>query len=126
MDYIDVARMPGEGMFWLIRKEVLPNAAAPLIAEFGLRFCFVFFDEPTTALDVTTQIEVWDAVRDIVREYNTAAIYVTHDLAVVAQMADQIKVLLRGEEVEQASAREMLANPQQEYTKSLWAVRNFR
>lgn len=42
MDYIEVARMRGEGMFWLIRKEVLPNAAAPLIAEFGLRFCFVF------------------------------------------------------------------------------------
>lgn len=42
MDYIEVARMRGEGLFWLIRKEVLPNAAAPLIAEFGLRFCFVF------------------------------------------------------------------------------------
>ncbi len=42
MDYIEVARMRGEGLFWLIRKEVLPNAAAPMIAEFGLRFCFVF------------------------------------------------------------------------------------
>jgi peptide/nickel transport system ATP-binding protein len=86
----------------------------------------IIFDEPTTALDVTTQIEVLAAVRDIVREYNTAAIYITHGLAVAAQMADQIKVLLRGEEVEQASVREMLANPQQEYTKSLWAVRDFR
>ncbi len=86
----------------------------------------IIFDEPTTALDVTTQIEVLAAVRDIVREYNTAAIYITHDLAVVAQMADQIKVLLRGEEVEQAPAREMLANPKEDYTKSLWAVREFR
>ncbi|WP_113911512.1 ABC transporter permease [Roseovarius dicentrarchi] len=42
MDYIEVARMRGEGLLWLIRKEVLPNAAAPMIAEFGLRFCFVF------------------------------------------------------------------------------------
>ena len=42
MDYIEVARMRGEGLLWLIRKEILPNAAAPLIAEFGLRFCFVF------------------------------------------------------------------------------------
>lgn len=42
MDYIEVARMRGEGLFWLIRKEVLPNAASPLVAEFGLRFCFVF------------------------------------------------------------------------------------
>ena len=86
----------------------------------------IVFDEPTTALDVTTQIEVLAAIRDIVREYNTAAIYITHDLAVVAQMADRIKVLLRGEEVEDAPARDMLANPQEEYTKSLWAVRDFR
>ena len=42
MDYIEVARMRGEGLAWLIRREILPNAAAPLIAEFGLRFCFVF------------------------------------------------------------------------------------
>ncbi len=42
MEYIEVARMRGEGLFWLIRKEVLPNTAAPMIAEFGLRFCFVF------------------------------------------------------------------------------------
>jgi peptide/nickel transport system ATP-binding protein len=86
----------------------------------------IVFDEPTTALDVTTQIEVLAAVRDIVREYNTAAIYITHDLAVVAQMADNIKVMLRGTEVEDAPAHEMLANPKEDYTKSLWAVRDFR
>lgn len=86
----------------------------------------IIFDEPTTALDVTTQIEVLAAVRDIVREYNTAAIYITHDLAVVAQMADRIKVLLRGEEVEEAPARDMLKAPKEDYTKSLWAVRDFR
>src|SRR6056297_1976746 len=59
----------------------------------------IIFDEPTTALDVTTQIEVLAAIRDIVEQFNTAAIYITHDLAVVAQMADTIKVLLKGEEV---------------------------
>ncbi|RYH11142.1 ABC transporter ATP-binding protein [Tropicimonas sp. IMCC6043] len=85
----------------------------------------IIFDEPTTALDVTTQIEVLAAIRDIVDEFNTAAIYITHDLAVVAQMADTIKVLLRGEEVEQAPTRQMLDNPQEDYTKSLWAVRSF-
>src|SRR5690606_709744 len=42
LDYIEVARTRGEGLFWIIRREILPNAAAPLIAEFGLRFCFVF------------------------------------------------------------------------------------
>ncbi len=85
----------------------------------------IIFDEPTTALDVTTQIEVLAAIRDIVDEYNTAAIYITHDLAVVAQMADTIKVLLKGEEVEEAPTEEMLDNPKEDYTKSLWAVRSF-
>ena len=85
----------------------------------------IIFDEPTTALDVTTQIEVLASIREIVEEYNTAAIYITHDLAVVAQMADQIKVLLKGDEVETADTRTMLAAPTQEYTKSLWAVRSF-
>lgn len=86
----------------------------------------IIFDEPTTALDVTTQIEVLASIRDIVEQFGTAAIYITHDLAVVAQMADDIKVLLRGDEVEQADTKSMLANPRQDYTKSLWAVRSFK
>ena len=85
----------------------------------------IIFDEPTTALDVTTQIEVLASIRDIVDQFNTAAIYITHDLAVVAQMADTIKVLLRGDEVEEADTRTMLDNPKEDYTKSLWAVRSF-
>ena len=85
----------------------------------------IIFDEPTTALDVTTQIEVLAAIREIVEEFDTAAIYITHDLAVVAQMADQIKVLLKGDEVETADTRTMLSAPTQDYTKSLWAVRSF-
>ena len=85
----------------------------------------IIFDEPTTALDVTTQIEVLAAIREIVEEFDTAAIYITHDLAVVAQMADRIKVLLRGDEVEEADTRTMLSDPQEDYTKSLWAVRAF-
>ncbi|MBO6863767.1 MAG: ABC transporter ATP-binding protein [Alphaproteobacteria bacterium] len=86
----------------------------------------IIFDEPTTALDVTTQIEVLLAIRDIVEQFNTAAIYITHDLAVVAQMADTIKVLLKGNEVEESDTRSMLANPREDYTKSLWAVRSFQ
>ncbi|WP_281826374.1 ABC transporter ATP-binding protein [Jannaschia rubra] len=86
----------------------------------------IIFDEPTTALDVTTQIEVLGAIRDIVAEFDTAAIYITHDLAVVAQMADRIKVMRHGEEVEEAPTREMLAAPREDYTRSLWAVREFR
>jgi peptide/nickel transport system ATP-binding protein len=85
----------------------------------------IIFDEPTTALDVTTQIEVLASIRQIVEEFDTAAIYITHDLAVVAQMADRIKVLLKGDEVEEADTRTMLSEPKEDYTKSLWAVRAF-
>ncbi len=86
----------------------------------------IVFDEPTTALDVTTQIEVLSAIRDIVREYKTAALYITHDLAVVAQMADRIMVLKDGLPVEESRTREMLSSPKEEYTKSLWAVRRLQ
>ncbi len=84
----------------------------------------IIFDEPTTALDVTTQVEVLASMREIVDQFNTAAIYITHDLAVVAQMADRIKVLRYGETIEDADTRTMLANPQKAYTKSLWSVRS--
>ncbi|ASP37314.1 ABC transporter [Bacterioplanes sanyensis] len=83
----------------------------------------IIFDEPTTALDVTTQIEVLAAIRGIVEKYNTAAIYITHDLAVVAQMADRIMVLKDGKTVEQAPTRSILSAPTQDYTRSLWSVR---
>jgi len=83
----------------------------------------IIFDEPTTALDVTTQVEVLASMRKIVEEFNTAAIYITHDLAVVAQMADFIQVLRYGEEVEEAPTRQMLTKPEEPYTKSLWSVR---
>ena len=83
----------------------------------------IIFDEPTTALDVTTQVEVLVAMRSIVEKFNTAALYITHDLAVVAQMADVIKVLRYGKEVEEADTRKMLKSPREEYTKSLWSVR---
>jgi peptide/nickel transport system ATP-binding protein len=84
----------------------------------------IIFDEPTTALDVTTQVEVLAAMRDIVEQFHTAAIYITHDLAVVAQMADRIMVLRHGLEVEEAPTREMLKEPKKDYTKTLWAVRS--
>lgn len=85
----------------------------------------IIFDEPTTALDVTTQIEVLAAIRDAVKTFGSAALYISHDLAVVAQMADRIMVLRHGSLVEEAQTRTMLSAPQQQYTQSLWAVRNF-
>ena len=86
----------------------------------------IVFDEPTTALDVTTQIEVLAAIKNITRQFNTAALYITHDLAVVAQMADRIMVLRYGNLVEENAARELLDNPKEEYTKQLLSVRTFR
>jgi len=83
----------------------------------------IVFDEPTTALDVTTQIEVLAAIKDLVRQSGTAALYITHDLAVVAQMADRVMVLRHGQLVEEAPTGRMLAAPRQAYTRSLWAVR---
>ena len=80
-------------------------------------------DEPTTALDVTTQIEVLILLKSLIREYRTAALYITHDLAVVAQVADRIKVLRQGKEVEEGLTDQILHNAQQDYTARLVAVR---
>ncbi|MEZ5831979.1 MAG: ABC transporter ATP-binding protein [Dongiaceae bacterium] len=86
----------------------------------------IIFDEPTTALDVTTQIEVLASIRGIVERHHTAAIYISHDLAIVAQMADRIMVLQNGRLVEQAPTRTMLSAPREIYTQTLWAVRQFK
>ncbi|PKB90028.1 ABC transporter, partial [Ewingella americana] len=83
----------------------------------------LIMDEPTTALDVTTQIEVLVMLRKLVREFNTAALYITHDLAVVAQLADRIMVLRHGKEVETGDTQTILENPQQDYTRRLVAER---
>lgn len=79
----------------------------------------VILDEPTTALDVTTQIEVLRAFKVAVRDRRTTALYVSHDLAVVAQMADRIVVLRKGEIQEAGATSAMLAAPRHPYTKSL-------
>jgi peptide/nickel transport system ATP-binding protein len=93
-------------------------AAMALITDPDL----VVLDEPTTALDVTTQIEVLHAFKDVVRERHTTAIYVSHDLAVVAQMADRIIVLRDGEIQEIGATDDVLTAPTSEYTKSLLAA----
>ncbi|HTZ80005.1 MAG TPA: ABC transporter ATP-binding protein [Stellaceae bacterium] len=82
----------------------------------------VIMDEPTTALDVTTQIEVLRAFKQVVRERKVTAIYVSHDLAVVAQMADRIIVLRGGEIQETGSTERLLAAPGHDYTRSLLAA----
>jgi peptide/nickel transport system ATP-binding protein len=79
----------------------------------------VVFDEPTTALDVTTQVECLAAFRKLIREHGAAALYITHDLAVVAQIADRIMVLKRGKMVEFGASRQILQDPKEDYTRRL-------
>ena len=82
----------------------------------------IVFDEPTTALDVTTQIDVLKSFKDVIRSQGVAAIFVTHNLAVVAQIADRIIVLLNGEIQEQGNTDEIISNPKNEYTNMLMAA----
>jgi peptide/nickel transport system ATP-binding protein len=94
-------------------------AAMAMIAKPDL----LVFDEPTTALDVTTQVEVLASFKKLIREHRTAALYITHDLAVVAQIADRILVLRHGKMVEHGPATQILQQPGMEYTRMLVAER---
>ena len=84
----------------------------------------VIFDEPTTALDVTTQIDVMAAIKDAIRDTGVAALYITHDLAVVAQVSDEIMVLRHGKTVEYGSTDQIINQPQMAYSKALVSVRS--
>lgn len=83
----------------------------------------IVFDEPTTALDVTTQIDVLAAIKHAIEETHTAALYITHDLAVVAQISDDIMVLRHGKTVEYGSVQQIIEAPQEDYTRALVNVR---
>lgn len=83
----------------------------------------IVFDEPTTALDVTTQIDVLAAIKHAIEETHTAALYITHDLAVVAQISDDIMVLRYGKQVEYGSVQQIIETPHEEYTRALVNVR---
>ena len=84
----------------------------------------VIFDEPTTALDVTTQIDVLASIKRAIRETGVAALYITHDLAVVAQVADHILVLRHGKMVEYGTTDQIINTPREAYTQALVSVRS--
>ena len=86
----------------------------------------VIFDEPTTALDVTTQIDVLAAIKEAIHDTGVAALYITHDLAVVAQVSDDIMVLKMGEMVEYGTVDQIINAPKEDYTKALVSVRSIR
>ncbi|WP_275783646.1 ABC transporter ATP-binding protein [Pararhizobium gei] len=83
----------------------------------------IVFDEPTTALDVTTQIDVLAAIKHAIEETHTAALYITHDLAVVAQISDDIMVLRHGRMVEYGTTKQIIEAPNEDYTRALVSVR---
>ncbi|MEE3651348.1 MULTISPECIES: ABC transporter ATP-binding protein [unclassified Brenneria] len=86
----------------------------------------IIFDEPTTALDVTTQLGVLKAIDDIIRLTGVAALYISHDLAVVAQLSNRIMVLRHGRQVETGETAQLLAQPKEAYTRQLLQVRGER
>ena len=90
-----------------------------LAMAFACRPRLIVLDEPTTGLDVTTQRRVLDTVRGLCRTYQVAAVYITHDLAVVAEIADHVAVLYAGRLIEMGQARELFATPAHPYTRGL-------
>ena len=82
---------------------------------------FIIADEPTTALDVTIQAQILDLMRDLQKEFKTATLLITHDLGVVAEMADRVAVMYAGQIVELAGVHELFSNPMHPYTRSLMA-----
>lgn len=79
-------------------------------------------DEPTTALDVTIQAQILQLIRELQREMNMGVIFITHDMGVVAEVADRVLVMLRGDKVEAGAAEQVFAQPQHAYTRSLLAA----
>ncbi|EDY85894.1 ABC superfamily transporter, ATP-binding component [gamma proteobacterium HTCC5015] len=79
-------------------------------------------DEPTTALDVTIQAQVLDLMKDLQNQFGTAILFITHDLGVVHQVADDVAVMRQGEIVEQASSAQFFKAPQHEYSQALFAA----
>ncbi|MGW7537322.1 dipeptide ABC transporter ATP-binding protein [Amycolatopsis sp. NPDC054798] len=122
---LDAVGLPGDDAFLRRRPRQLSGgqqqrvAIAMAIAA-GPRL--IVLDEPTTGLDVATQSRVLDLVRDLCRTRDLAAIYVSHDLAVVADVADQVMVMYGGEVAEHGPARGVLARPAHPYTRALLAA----
>ncbi|MBC3178666.1 ABC transporter ATP-binding protein [Corynebacterium lujinxingii] len=89
---------------------------------FAMRPDVLILDEPTTGLDVSTQAHVLDTIREMTRNNDIASLYITHDLAVVAELADRVVVMLRGDIVEEGAAEGVLYHPKHPYTQKLLAA----
>ena len=79
----------------------------------------IIADEPTTALDVTIQAQVLDLLRELRARFNLSLLLITHDFGVIAEMADRVAVMFKGQIVEEGSVRQILRTPQHDYTRAL-------
>lgn len=122
---LDLVRMPGA-------KEILTRYPHQLSGGMRQRVMIamalsckpslLIADEPTTALDVTIQAQILQLIRVLQKEMNMAVLFITHDMGVVAEMADRVQVMLRGETIETATVNTIFRHPQQEYTRALLAA----
>ncbi|KSU79090.1 ABC transporter ATP-binding protein [Pseudarthrobacter enclensis] len=93
-----------------------------IAAALALNPGLIVADEPTTALDVTVQAEILELLRDLRNQYGTSIVLITHNMGVVADLADRVVVMYRGDIVEEAPAPRLFAEPRQEYTRQLLAA----
>ncbi|CAN7286159.1 ABC transporter ATP-binding protein [Pseudarthrobacter oxydans] len=93
-----------------------------IAAALALNPGLIVADEPTTALDVTVQAEILELLRDLRDKYGTSIVLITHNMGVVADLADRVVVMYQGDVVEEAPARTLFAEPRQDYTRSLLAA----
>ena len=93
-----------------------------IAAALALNPGLIVADEPTTALDVTVQAEILELLRDLRDKYGTSIVLITHNMGVVADLADRVVVMYQGDVVEEAPARVLFAEPKQDYTKKLLAA----
>ena len=93
-----------------------------IAAALALNPGLIVADEPTTALDVTVQAEILELLRDLRDKYGTSIVLITHNMGVVADLADRVVVMYQGDVVEEASAKKLFAEPKQDYTRNLLAA----
>ncbi|WP_400160334.1 ABC transporter ATP-binding protein [Arthrobacter sp. BPSS-3] len=93
-----------------------------IAAALALNPGLIVADEPTTALDVTVQAEILELLRDLRDQYGTSIVLITHNMGVVADLADRVVVMYQGDVVEEATSRVLFAEPKQDYTKKLLAA----
>ncbi|WP_416414263.1 ABC transporter ATP-binding protein [Pantoea sp. App145] len=136
--HMDSASARAEAVRLLDRVQI--SAAAERLSDYPLHFsggmrqrvviaialackpALLIADEPTTALDVTVQAEILQLIKSLQREENMAVLFITHDMGVVAEVADKTLVMYQGQEVEMASTRELFRQPKHAYTKRLLAA----